>query len=802
MLNARRSFPYLAILALVFLTYYRVIVGNALLLDRDLYWFFYQNSRYLARYFSAGKIPLWNPYVSNGEPFFAQAQPGVLYPPDWLYAWIPVDALFSRLLVSHVALFGVFTALLVRELGGGRVAAAIGGISVAFSGITTSLIPLQSSLFAISWLPLALWSLVRSLKRDSIVYSILAGTAFCMMVLVGGIEVLAMGLALAAALTALPRYFPIDGDIPTIKKRFCLFGIMLLALFLLSAAQLLPFVELTRYSYRTSGVSVGEALTWSVHPIEWLYFVIPDAFRRGRDFYWVEQNWLRATYIGVVTLLLGSVFIWKNRRRALGFVVLALGCLLLATGGYLPFYRDIVPWIPGLRSIRYPSKFLMIFGFLAALAAAFGWESLAQRQRNGRQSKGATSIFLALSVSTAVLFLACSTTGLPVEHWMERIVADRGSELSPGGLLHNLRRFLAFSSLTSMSIFTAMKSGKTRVAGLVTIPSLLILDLMGAMPYATLFYPSDSLKGETGRISALKGDSKGLFRIYSNNRLWERKFKDMNQLIEMGTDLFMPNTGMQERLYQSQGYRVLTLSRVDQIMNSILHTSRPDSSRLVDLLNIRYMLWPTEINSPKYRLIDSSDSLYFYEDRGVLPRAFLVDTYRVCHTGEEFQKIMMDPSFEPCRFLLLDKEPRLPPGWDPEGKSNSCPTGGVEVLLYEPERIRLRVDATTSRFLFLGDAYFPGWKAFVDGRPREVLRADYAFRAIAVERGQHIIEFRYEPRSVIIGSVISAGSILLILGSLISALAARILRTAAAGLRAKRDHLAKRFRIKACSSHQ
>ena len=790
--------PYIPIVVLVSLSYWGIIVGKYLLLDRDLFWFFYQNSDYLAKSLLAGKIPLWNPYTYNGEPFFAQAQPGVLYPLHWLYLLIPVDDLFSRLLILHVALIGIFTAMLVRELGGGRTAATVGGIAIAFSGITTSLITLQSSLFAMAWLPFATWSLIRALRRNSFSYALLSGLACSMMVFVGGIEVLVMTLLVSAAIAFFPGLFPMGETSLRIGKRLILFCAALISLTLISAVQTIPLYELTRYSYRTAGVDVSEALTWSLHPKEWLYLVIPDVFRHGKEFYWSEQNWLRTIYVGVVPLLLALVFVLRSRRKGIGIVAICTGCILLATGGYLPLYSSVINWMPVLRSIRYPSKFLMIFGFLIALAAALGWDRLHVKADERPGWKHLHRLFLTLSIVLALLLFLTEVLNDSIQQWFGGMAEERGLELLPEGFLHNVMRFLTLSSLASLAIFVSLKGGKPGKIGRGAIPLLLILDLMGAMPYTTYFHPRQILDVVPEKMTDLKSNH-GLFRVFSHVRIWDRKFPSVNDVLTNGTNLFMPNSTMRYRLYDSQGYKVLTLSRVNQVVNSILLSKDPDRSRLVDLLNIRYIIWPTELSSPDYRLIESSDSLYYYENEGVLERAFLAETYRVCSSGVEYQKIMEDQGFDPHQLVLLD-EPPTPPldRYVPENVENDN-SDRVKIMTYEPERVVIQVESSRPQFLVLSDAYFPGWKATVNDRDTRVFRGDYALRAVPVEPGESTVEFRYEPTSVMIGAWISAGSIVFFLVLLAAGFVSRL---ASAGFLSKRDHLPELLRIKARSANQ
>jgi len=65
------------------------------------------------------------------------------------------------------------------------------------------------------------------------------------------------------------------------------------------------------------------------------------------------------------------------------------------------------------------------------------------------------------------------------------------------------------------------------------------------------------------------------------------------------------------------------------------------------------------------------------------------------------------------------------------------------------------VSAQNDKILFLSDTYYPGWKAYIDGRQTNIYRANYAFRAIVVPGGVHTGKFIYDPDSFKIGYMIS-----------------------------------------------
>ena len=63
---------------------------------------------------------------------------------------------------------------------------------------------------------------------------------------------------------------------------------------------------------------------------------------------------------------------------------------------------------------------------------------------------------------------------------------------------------------------------------------------------------------------------------------------------------------------------------------------------------------------------------------------------------------------------------------------------------------------------------YPGWRAWVDGTPVSILRADGMLRAITLAAGSHQITMSFEPASLTWGAVISAFGLACALGWLLS----------------------------------
>ena len=86
-----------------------------------------------------------------------------------------------------------------------------------------------------------------------------------------------------------------------------------------------------------------------------------------------------------------------------------------------------------------------------------------------------------------------------------------------------------------------------------------------------------------------------------------------------------------------------------------------------------------------------------------------------------------------------------------------CPNAADTVFIgeYSPSRVTMRANMTCDGMVVLSDTFYPGWYAEVDRHPQEIHEVDLAFRGVLVKQGTHEIRFRYRPRSVLLGAVLT-----------------------------------------------
>jgi hypothetical protein len=127
---------------------------------------------------------------------------------------------------------------------------------------------------------------------------------------------------------------------------------------------------------------------------------------------------------------------------------------------------------------------------------------------------------------------------------------------------------------------------------------------------------------------------------------------------------------------------------------------------------------------------------------------------------------MTNKDFHPDKEVLLEEEPkweigmggrREPPLQNINGVGD--PLSGVpdkvEFLLEKNNELHLRVRAKENALLVLSDTYYPGWKAFGNGKEMKIYKANYNFRAIPLKAGEYEVKFIYDPISFKIGALVS-----------------------------------------------
>lgn len=160
--HLRRLGPHLALVGILLLAtvsvFSRVVFGDGLMSFRDTLNFYFPVFQYQTEEWGQGRLPLWNPYSSCGEPFLATGTSSVLYPGKLIFA-LPLNfvARFHLYVILHVVLAGWACGLLARSWGASFAAATLAALSYCLSGTVVFQYSNVVFLCGAAWFPLALY---------------------------------------------------------------------------------------------------------------------------------------------------------------------------------------------------------------------------------------------------------------------------------------------------------------------------------------------------------------------------------------------------------------------------------------------------------------------------------------------------------------------------------------------------------------------------------------------------------------------------------------------------------------------
>ncbi len=199
-----------------------------------------------------------------------------------------------------------------------------------------------------------------------------------------------------------------------------------------------------------------------------------------------------------------------------------------------------------------------------------------------------------------------------------------------------------------------------------------------------------------------------------------------------------------------------------------------EDKKYFDFLGVKYILtenynFSSISSSPKYNLpvvFNFHDDVYINENVDAFPRAYLVTQYQVTDSYISAQNVIKDPGFD-LRHKVILEENLSPDQGNSLNSSVLNENSNASIVSYTPNKVIIHTISNSDSLLILTDVYYPGWKAFVDGKETPIYRGDGLVRTIFVPSGIHTIEFSYLPQSFIVGSVTSLLTAGLFLGFLI-----------------------------------
>jgi hypothetical protein len=698
----------------------------------DLVSFIYPRYAFVARSIRQGVIPLWDPYLYGGQPYLADVQSGLLYPIN-LIAFALIRSFdyhkLELLAVAHYGLAGLFAYTLGRQLRLGRFGALVAGIVWEGSGVLIAHLGHYNLVAVVIWIPLILASLQPALEGRSVAWAAGAAIVLAVSTLAGHTQlslyvgllilVYVVGFALAVRSWMVPlRSLAIVGGWAV----------------LMCVVQLWPSFELTTLSVRAD-LSYDDAVAFSFLPQKLILFLVPHFYGRTPDNYWgppsLTENYL---YVGILPLVLAAVAIvlvrdWRPRM----FATLAALGLLLSFADWTPLHGWLFALAPGFDKVRAPGRFLVFVDFGLAMLAGIGADVLS-RPLARRNVPGFRLVLNGMTVFAAGMLVVAA----PIVYLRLFVNQAQGE-----GLVRQIETATSSFALSLLFILASL--------GLLVAYRYRWLRGWAAPAVAVALIVVD-LFGNNGSINPTPDDPTTGFQhpavvSYLDKNLGAARVDTVTGV----EDVWQPDA---PALYS---YRSLwglfdPLTIADYYWFWKIDVPGR-SSRLYDLLGSRYVLAHKDVvlDFKKFTRIPTDDpKIDLFEDTTVLPRAFWVGGVVPTPNHDAALAAAKADSFDPGRSVVLEAS-------DANGAIAAPPAGPVAAQLPNdgPNTVVATIDAPSDGYLVLADPYYPGWVATVDGAPSPVLRGDWAFRAVHVPVGHHQVEFKFRPRSLVVGGLVS-----------------------------------------------
>jgi hypothetical protein len=233
-------------------------------------------------------------------------------------------------------------------------------------------------------------------------------------------------------------------------------------------------------------------------------------------------------------------------------------------------------------------------------------------------------------------------------------------------------------------------------------------------------------------------------------------------------DTLTPNVPLQFGFNSADGYdggvlpllRWLHLSgllvqspRADGVLLTRLDDVPPDAQ--LDLLGVRYLIANAGTpGRPDMQVVDFGDLLLFARPNPV-PLALVVSGATSVRNEAAALAWLAGPGFDSNREVVVEG--------DAPSFGSQAPGVAVTPDAIGPERWHARVSLSQPGYLLQREAWYPGWRARVDGRDAPVLRADALFRAVQLGAGEHDVEIFFDSASFNRGAVVTLTGLLVII---------------------------------------
>lgn len=719
-------------------------------------------------------IPLWNPYISGGRPFLADAQSAIFSPfslPAYILSFWRSLAVIAVLKLFFAAL-GAYA--LGRSLGMRFGGALLSGLVFAFGTFFIVLLPWPETNI---W-PLIPWMLLladRVIRRPRALLPAAGLAALVALTYLGGHPETSFHVLFAVIVYYVYRLLtwmrreragPRILLAPSVTFSLALIGGTAIA-----ALMLVPFAELLFHSS-------DYARRLSAGPDFWPRKYLGALFLHD---YWgrATQNsnidpfmQLRGWYAGALTLMLApAALLIRPTRTRIGVALFAVFTVMVVVG--IPPVSSVITRLPGFNS-SHNEPMLIFFLLCAALLAGWGLDELSARRplqvpRGGLVLATSVAVFcvpFVLMAGTHKLTTRGLGTALDVAWGFARPPAVSSATSSAAGIVRmsSLLQWIPLAGIGLVLIALRLRRPRRLPVAAFVAAALILLTV-------DLFRANMGFNPAIPRRNAVVPTTPAIRYLQSQRP---------NRFVGVSTSTaFEPlpsNVSMDFGLYDARGYDYPVEQRYDTLWRRYvsnaptlsqpteLASDTPSSLRALNLLSVSDFLYDPllPVSKPGLKLAYRGHDALIYHNPSALPRVFLASSQHTV-TGANAALVASTAAGFDARHVAVTEHAVQGLAQDTAGVRPSA--GRARLVSYGAEQIVAEASATQPSLLVLTDVYYPGWKVTIDGHPVQSQRVDYLLRGVLIPPGTHRVEYRYDPASFRVGWVISLVGTLAVLAA-------------------------------------
>ena len=500
--------------------------------------------------------------------------------------------------------------------------------------------------------------------------------------------------------------------------------------------------------------------------------------------YWGDQPGTSGpVYAGALVMLLFvlGLFIVKGPMKwaLLGATILSI---MLSWGrnfmGFTDFFIDYVPMYNKFRTV---SSILVVAEFTIPLLAALTIKELVQKPHLLRDNMRPLYYSLGLTAGVALIFAIAprlffssfipmsevqALQSLPAEHIQP--LMNNLEEMRIAMFTTDAWRSVAFILAGAFMLWLFIKN---RIKAQWMVLAVLLISLVDMWQVNKRYLNDEMFTPPT------QND-----RVFTKTPTDETILQDPTlyyRVLNMATSTF--NDGITPYWHKTiGGYHAAKLRRYQDLIdvhlseemgalhNAIIETQgnldtlSTSNFEVLNMLNTKWVIMPTQ-----------SGQTIPVENPNAFGNAWFVDNVRYVNTPDEEIDALGEVDLR-TTVVVNKNEADVLKNWTIAPKDS---LSSIELTDYAPNKLRYQANTKKDELAVFSEIYYPdGWLISIDGKPAEMVRANYTLRALPIPAGSKTVEFYFDPTSIKVTDGIAYGALLAMLLTAAGALFFRVRR--------------------------